>query len=143
MTAPPFLDTNILLYAGSNAPPDQPKKLIASALIVSLDFCLSSQVIQEYLSNAVGKRRLQITEMQIQNILECLAHVAVQPVTYSLITDAWKLRRRFQISHWDATIVAAALELGCKILYTEDLNHGQEYDGVRVINPFIGKLKSD
>ena len=56
MAAPPFLDTNILLYAGSNAPQDQPKKQIAAALIVSLDFCLSSQVIQEYLSNALGKK---------------------------------------------------------------------------------------
>ena len=137
MAAPPFLDTNILLYAGSNAPQDQPKKQIAAALIVSLDFCLSSEVIQEYLSNALGKKRLQITETQIQTTLECLAHVTVQPVTYALILNAWSLRQRFQISHWDATIVAAAQALGCTTLYSEDLNHGQDYDGVRVLNPFV------
>lgn len=141
MAAFPFLDTNVLLYAGSNAPQDQPKRQIAAAIVVSMDFCLSSQVIQEYLSNALGKKRLQITEAQIQTMLECLAHVTVQPVTYTLITEAWSLRRRFQVSHWDATIIAAARELGCKILYSEDLNHGQDYDGVRVINPFLEKVE--
>ncbi len=46
------------------------------------------------------------------------------------------IRRRFQLSHWDSTILAAAQELGCHTLYSEDLNHGQSYDGLRVINPF-------
>jgi predicted nucleic acid-binding protein len=47
------------------------------------------------------------------------------------------LRRRFQLSQWDATIIAAALELGCHTVYSEDLNHGQDYGGVTVINPFL------
>jgi predicted nucleic acid-binding protein len=47
------------------------------------------------------------------------------------------LRRRHQLSHWDATFIAAAQELGCHTLYTEDLSHGQEYAGVRIINPFL------
>ena len=63
--------------------------------------------------------------------------MTVQPVTYALILNAWSLRQRFQISHWDATIVAAAQALGCTTLYSEDLNHGQDYDGVRVLNPFV------
>ncbi len=49
-----------------------------------------------------------------------------------------QIRRKFQVSHWDATIIAAALELGCNTLYSEDLNHGQSYDGVGVVNPFLG-----
>ena len=53
---PPFIDTNILLYAGSNAAADGPKRRIASSLLAELDFCLSSQVVQEYLSNALGKK---------------------------------------------------------------------------------------
>ncbi|MGC3988340.1 MAG: PIN domain-containing protein [Chthoniobacteraceae bacterium] len=65
--------------------------------------------------------------------------VTVLPITYPLIVRSVALRRRHQIGHWDATIVAAALELGCKTLYSEDLNHGQDYDGVRVINPFLSK----
>lgn len=136
MATSPFVDTNILLYAGSNAPADASKKRIASALLAELDFCLSSQVVQEYLSNALGKKVLGISTEQIENLLESLRDVTVQPVSYSLILDAWKLRRVFQVSHWDATIIAAAQSLGCEILYSEDMNDGQDYGGVRVVNPF-------
>ena len=62
----------------------------------------------------------------------------LQAVTYPLILRAWEIRSRFSISHWDASIIAAAQELGCQTLYTEDLGHGQDYDGVRVVNPFLG-----
>ncbi len=48
------------------------------------------------------------------------------------------LRERFQISYWDAAILAAARIAGCRTVYTEDLNAGQDYDGVRVMNPFAG-----
>lgn len=46
------------------------------------------------------------------------------------------LRRRFQLSQWDATIIAAAVELGCPTVYSEDMSDGQDYGGVRVVNPF-------
>jgi len=50
--------------------------------------------------------------------------------------EAVELRQRFQISYWDAAIIAAAKQMGCPTLYSEDLNAGQEYDGVTVVNPF-------
>jgi predicted nucleic acid-binding protein len=136
MATSPFVDTNILLYAGSNAVGDAPKKRIAGALLAELDFCLSSQVVQEYLSNALGKKALGISVAQIENLLESLRDVTVQPVSYALILDAWNLRRAYHLSHWDATIIAAAHALGCEILYSEDMNDGQDYGGVRVVNPF-------
>lgn len=137
MSASPFIDTNILLYAGSNAIEDAPKKRIACALISELDFCLSSQVVQEYLSNALGKKALGISLEQIENVLESLKDVTVIPVSYPLILDAWKLRRIYQVSHWDASIIVAAHCLRCEILYSEDMSHGQDYGGVRIINPFL------
>ena len=136
MVTQPFIDTNILLYAGSNAAEDAPKKRIASALVAELDFCLSSQVVQEYLSNALGKKALGITTTQIEAVLESLQDVTVQPVSYPLILEAWKLRNAYRISHWAATIIAAAQSLGCEILYSEDMGDGQNYGGVRVVNPF-------
>lgn len=54
-----------------------------------------------------------------------------------LLSEGLSLRRRFQLSHWDSTIVAAALRLGCQTLYSEDLQHGVSYEGLRVINPFL------
>ena len=101
-------------------------------------FALSTQVVQEFISNALRKKSLGITEAGIDAMLSMACEVKVLPVTLAVIADAVALRRRFQISHWDATILAAAQELGCKTLYSEDLNHGQDYDGVKVINPFRG-----
>ena len=58
------------------------------------------------------------------------------PLEVSTVRKAFHLSQRFQISYWDAAIIAAAQELGCRTIYSEDLSHGQEYDGVTVLNPF-------
>ena len=137
MIAEVFLDANILLYASSRAPLDGNKSRKAQELILNQPFALSSQVLQEFIANALRKKDLGITEANIDATLELATHVPVLPVSLELVISAVTLRRRFQISHWDATIVAAAQELGCKTLYTEDLNHGQKYGGVQVINPFL------
>ncbi|MBK1725304.1 PIN domain-containing protein [Thiocystis violacea] len=136
MTAEVFLDSNVLLYACSNAPADAEKQAKAERLILDTDFALSAQVLQEFVANALRKKALGISESGIDATLELSGRVPVLPVTRELVMAAVILRRRFQLSHWDSTILAAARELGCHSLYTEDLNHGQDYDGVRVINPF-------
>ena len=131
-----FFDTNILLYAGSNDPTDKEKKAIASGLIESLDFLISSQVIQEFISNALGKRSLGLGESNITALLASLDETQALPVTLDLIRRSVDIRKRYGVSHWDSTIIAAASEAGCHTLYTEDLNPGQDYDGVRAVNPF-------
>lgn len=137
MTAEAFLDANILLYACSKALRDGDKSQRAKRLILSTPFALSAQVLQEFIANALRKKALGISEANIDATLELASHVRVLPVTYELILIATAIRRRFQVSHWDSTIIAAAKELGCNTLYSEDLNHGQVYDGVTVINPFL------
>ncbi|MGC9452968.1 MAG: PIN domain-containing protein [Oceanipulchritudo sp.] len=137
MTAECFLDTNILIYACSAAPEDAGKQRIAEGLILETDFALSAQVLQEFIANALRNKALGISENGIDATLELSNQVQVLPVTRDLVISATQLRRQFQISHWDATIVAAARELGCHTLYSEDLNPGQNYDGVHVINPFL------
>ena len=137
MIAEVFLDANILLYACSSAPADRAKQQRAEALILNTPFVLSAQVLQEFIANALRKRALGITEANIDATLELASHVRVLPITHELILIAVAIRRRFQVSHWDSTIIAAAKELGCKTLYSEDLNHDQDYDGVTVINPFL------
>lgn len=137
MTAEVFLDANILLYACSKAPQDDDKNQRAKHLMLSTPFALSAQVLQEFIANALRKKALGISEANIDATLELASHVRVLPVTHELILIAVAIRRRFRVSHWDSTIIAAAKELGCKTLYSEDLNHGQDYDGVRVTNPFL------
>ncbi len=131
-----FLDANILLYACSSADADAPKQKRADDLIQNTRFGLSAQVLQEFIANALRKKTFGITESQIDAALTLAAGVPVVPVTLELILVGTTLRRRYPISHWDSTILAAALELGCHTLYSEDLHHGQDYGGVRVVNPF-------
>ncbi|MFA6286420.1 MAG: PIN domain-containing protein [Opitutaceae bacterium] len=138
MSAEVFLDANILLYASSAAPADAEKRERAQTLMIEERFALSAQVLQEFIANALRKKALGLTEANIDATLELASHVPVQPITRELIVEAVALRRRYQISHWDATILAAARELGCHTLYSEDLSHGQDYEGVRVVNPFQG-----
>lgn len=132
-----FLDANILLYACSRAPEDAEKRQRAENLILETRFGLSSQVLQEFIANALRKKSLGITEAGIDAALELASRVPVLPMSLEVIIQGVTLRRRFQVSHWDATIIAAAQMLGCTTLYTEDLTHGQEFDGVRVVNPFL------
>jgi predicted nucleic acid-binding protein len=138
MSAEVFLDANILLYASSSAPADAEKRARAQTLMIEERFAVSAQVLQEFIANALREKSLGLTEANIDATLELASHVPVQPITRELIVEAVALRRRYQVSHWDATILTAARELGCHTLYSEDLNHGQDYEGVRVVNPFLG-----
>lgn len=136
MTAECFIDTNVLLYAGSGAPEDRTKRNTARSLLGRPGIGFSAQVLQEFYHAAVCKKRLGITHTAALTILGSLAPFPVLPVTRELVLAAADIRERHRISYWDAAIVAAARELGCHTLYSEDLNPGQDYDGVRVVNPF-------
>jgi len=136
MSGEAFLDANVLLYASSSAPGDARKREVAEKLILKEPFALSAQVLQEYIANALKKPALGITEANIDATLRLAAKVRVQPVTHEIVVRAVILRRRYQISQWDAAILAAAAALGCATVYSEDMNDGQDYDGVRVVNPF-------
>lgn len=136
-----FLDANILLYACSSAVADAPKQKRAEDLIHHARFGLSAQVLQEFIANALRKKSLGISESQIDATLTLATLTPVIPVTLELILVGTALRRRFPISHGDSTILAAALELGCHTLYSEDFNHGQDYGGVRAVNPFLEKCE--
>lgn len=136
MTGEVFLDSNVLLYACSTAPGDAEKRRVAEDLMLGRPFALSAQVLQEFLANALRKPRLGISEGNIDAALQLASLVRVQAVTRELVSSAVTLRRRYLLSQWDATILAAAKELGCEEVYSEDMNHGQDYGGIRVINPF-------
>jgi len=131
-----FLDSNVLLYASSSAPGDAWKREVAENLILKHSFALSAQVLQEYIANALKKPSLGITESNIDATMALAAKVRVQPVTLEIVVSATILRRRYQLSQWDAAILSAAAALGCATVYSEDMNDGQTYGGVHVVNPF-------
>lgn len=136
MSAEVFLDTNVLLYSCSVAPSDASKRQVAEEIILNRPFVLSAQVLQEFVANALRKPRLGISESNIDAMLQMASMVRVQAISHEVVISAVMLRRRYQLSQWDATILAAASELGCRIVYSEDINDAQDYGGIKVVNPF-------
>lgn len=134
MRAEFFLDTNILLYAASRAAAEQAKRAKARELLCLEGVGLSVQVLAEFYVNATAK--LKLPEAKVISVLESLESYPIQPISEALFWVALTIKKSHQISYWDSAIIAAAAELGCHTLFSEDLIHGQSYNGVRVINPF-------
>ena len=137
-----FVDTNVLLYAASKAPEDQAKRLLARQVLAQAGIAFSAQVLQEFYAAAVAKQRLQMTHDEAVAVLESLAAYPVGAVTRELVLKAIVIKQRFGVSYWDAAILAAAKQIGCHTVFSEDLNHSQDYDGVRVVNPFRAEVNT-
>jgi predicted nucleic acid-binding protein len=136
--SPAFVDTNILLYAASGRAVDAEKTARALEVLTNNEVCLSFQVLQEFYANAVNPKKLGMTPAEAAAWCETWLQCPVVSLGLETFVRTLELVRRYQISNWDAAILAAAQQLGCTVVYSEDLNHGQEYDGVRVENPFHG-----
>ena len=132
-----FVDTNVLIYAVSPDPGEAEKRRIAQNLLQESDIAISAQVLQEfYYQSTRPSRRWAITHEQALRFIESINSFHIQPITVELFRDAVSISWRFGLSYWDGTILAAARSVGCDAVYTEDLNPEQDYDGIRVINPF-------
>lgn len=135
-----FVDTNVLLYAISNAPDEQQKARIALEILQAEDLCLSVQVLQEFYVQATrASKKDRITHDQAASLVEAYARFHVEETTMSLVRAALAAKERFRVSYGDAAIIEAARSASCEVLLTEDLADGQRYDGVKVVNPFLPK----
>ncbi len=136
-TSAEFCDTNILLYAADRQ--GGSKQTTARALTGRLwstgTGAISVQVLQEFFTNLVRKLG-QPHGVARTRVIRYLGWYVVQPAPGDVVT-AIDLSQRWQVSFWDAMILAAARKAGATVLWTEDLNHGQVYDGVLVRNPFL------
>ena len=132
-----FLDTNVLIYAASPAPDEADKQRSAQRLLESGDLAVSVQVLQEFYHQTTRSSRPEaITQEHALRFIESIRHFPVQDVTLDLFRSAMAISRRFRLSYWDGAILASARALGCDAVYSEDLSSEQDYEGVRVINPF-------
>ena len=137
MPADVFLDTNILVYAYDLDAGE--KRMVALALVERGwlhpgGAAISVQVLQELYVNLVRKGR---THEEASLILHDLSSWPVVENSLTLLQTALVLKSRWQTSLWDALILAAAQESGATTLISEDLSHGQDYGGIRVVNPFV------
>lgn len=132
-----FVDTNILLYAISRDPEEMHKAEISRAILGERDLGLSVQVLQEFYVQATRASRPDpIAHEQAVRLVESFLRFPLADLDRQVMLAAMATRDRFLISYWDAAILEAARALGCDTVLSEDLNDGQDYDGVRVENPF-------
>jgi len=136
MSVEAFLDTNVLVYAAAGRDGAEGKRLRALELIEREPFGLSSQVIQEFYVTVVRKVEVPLSPAEALEWIENLELFPCIAIDTSLVKIAIEVSERYRISYWDGAIVAAAESLGARHLYSEDLNHGQRYGSVEVINPF-------
>lgn len=137
MSAVRFVDTSVLIYAASPAPDEAGKQRSAQRLLEEGDLALSVQVLQEFYHQSTRSSRPgAITQDHALQFIESISHFPVQDITLSLFIAAIAISQRFGLSYWDGAILAAARAMGCDDVYTEDLSTDQDYDGLRIINPF-------
>ena len=132
-----FLDANILLYGYDLDAPE--KRLIAMDILKNAwkfpgTTAVSVQVLQEFFVNFTRKSQ---KHSEACVLIEDFCQWPVVENSLSLLGSGLTIRERWQLSLWDALIVAAAQASGAKKLLTEDLNHGQCYGKVMAINPFL------
>jgi predicted nucleic acid-binding protein len=131
-----FFDTNLLLYVYSSADPGKQ----ATALALYREYAqqgrmlLSTQVVQEFFVAAL--RKLSLPQQHVREIVLTLLDSPLVSVGPSHIRTAMDNADHYKISFWDALILAAAESGRADVLYTEDLNHGQQYGSVLARNPF-------
>lgn len=131
-----FLDTNVLIYADDSRSPGKQNRAIDLILEhqKSRTAVVSLQVLQEYFITATGKLKLDRVSARRKVELFSQFHVVVLDVPDVLA--AIDLHRLHQISFWDALIIRAAKQAGCRVLLTEDMQFGREIEGLRIVNPF-------
>ncbi len=132
-----FADTNVLIYAVSPSADEAEKRRRAQNLLLEGDLAVSVQVLQEFYAQVTRPSRAEaLTHSQALQFIESIREFPVQDITLAVFRAGVSLSRRFRLSYWDGAILAAARACGCEAVYSEDMSDRQDYDGLRVINPF-------
>lgn len=133
-----FFDTNVLIYLSSL---DDPRKQeIAKGLYaqhsIANEVVLSVQVLNEFFSVTTRKLAVKTSVKEAMKIVEGFVENTVIPLDVDVMFAAMARTEGDKLNFWDALIVESALQGQAEVLYTEDLNHGQIVDGLRIENPF-------
>jgi predicted nucleic acid-binding protein len=135
---PQFVDTNILVYAhdhSAGAKHAQARALIEQ-LWESRSGCVSIQVLHEFYITVTQKVARPLESEHATQIVTDIATWRVHTPGVQGVLNAIRLRERHGLPFWDAMIIASAIQLGCRTLWSEDLQPGQTYADVTIENPF-------
>lgn len=132
-----FVDTNVLLYAVSTLPDEAAKAAKAQAILADRDLALSVQVLQEFYVQATRKSRPEpLTHDEALGFIHSWRRFFTLEISLEILDDALAIKSRYQLSYWDSAIIAAAKASNCNEVLSEDMGNGQDYAGVKVVNPF-------
>jgi predicted nucleic acid-binding protein len=130
-----FVDTNVVVYAFDGADPT--KQRIAIELLESDDrLVLSTQVLLETWWVLTRRLAEPLEEAEASRIVDELSELPIVATDPQLVKQAIQTSCRFRVAVWDALVIEAARTAGCKTVLSEDLQAGQDFDGVKVENPF-------
>jgi predicted nucleic acid-binding protein len=133
-----FLDTNILVYAYDRSA--GLKHRLAAQLVEACweneNGCISIQVLQEFFVTVTRKIAAPLEHPIARQLVADLAQWRLHAPEAHDLLQAIDLQQNYQLAFWDAQVIQSAASLGCKLLISEDLNHGQMYGEVQVVNPF-------
>lgn len=134
-----FIDTNVLVYAhdGGAGAKHAAARLLLERLWEERSGVLSTQVLQEFCVNVRRRAKVPMPAEEVRRVIEDYLGWTVVVNDGGTVLRALDLAERYEIGFWDAMIVDAANQAGAEVLYSEDLNHGQQYASVRVTNPFL------
>ena len=134
-----FVDTNVLLYAEDGAHAGKQAQAFNWLKALWLRRCgrLSVQVLNEFYVNATRKLKPAMPPGDARAEVRRYQRWHPWPNDHATVEAAWSVESRFRLSYWDALMIAAAQQQGCTLLLTEDLQHDQQIDGLRIINPFV------
>jgi predicted nucleic acid-binding protein len=131
-----FVDTNVFLYAhdGGAGKKHERSVQLLSRLVEDGAGAISIQVLAEFY--AAATKKLGMTSQEAEAVLADLGGWIIHRPGHADLLRAARFQRRYKMSWWDALVVNSAAELGCSVLWSEDLADGQRYGSVMVRNPF-------
>jgi len=132
-----FLDSNVLVYADDRHDPDKQRKAVELIRehLEQRTGVVSLQVLQEYFVNVTKKQKLDAEIAR--NKVAIYSRFSVAEPAVNDVLAAIDLYRFHGFSFWDALIVRMAKQSGCRVLLSEDMQHGRVVDGVEIVNPFL------
>jgi predicted nucleic acid-binding protein len=133
-----FVDTNVLVYAHDVTAGDKHSRArsLLEELWATRQGCVSVQVLQEFFVTTIRKIPKPLEAQAAAQIIDDLAHWHVHAPAAADVLAAIEIHQRSGTSFWNAMIIRSAKELRCQTLHSEDLNPGQAFEGVQVLNPF-------
>jgi predicted nucleic acid-binding protein len=133
-----FLDTNVVVYLYSNSEPA--KRALVGGVVERHDPVVSTQVLSELANVLLRKLALPVeaVERAIDEVIMACDLVLVTP---AMVKTALRICERYRYSFFDSQVLAAAISVGARTVYSEDLQHGQIIDGLRIVSPFAAEAR--